>query len=188
MITASPVLAYFDPEKETRIQVDASKNGLGATLMQDGKPVAFPSKSLTETQKAYAQIEKELLAILFGCEKFHEYLYGRKVIVESDHKPLEAITKKPLASAPHRLQRMLLRLQKYDITVIQRARTLFYWPKLNSDIYNMITKCIICQIHRKSHTKEPLKQHEIPLNPWAKIATDLFSWNNDNYTWLWWII
>ena len=98
VITASPVLAYFDPEKETRIQVDASKNGLGATLMQDGKPVAFATKSLTETQNA--QIEKELLAILFGCEKFHEYLYGRKVIVESDHKPLEAITKKPLASAP----------------------------------------------------------------------------------------
>ena len=94
MITASPVLAYFDPEKETRNQMDASKNRLGATLMQDGKPVAFASKSLTQTQKAYAQIEKQLLAILFGCEKFHEYLYGRKVIVESDHKPLEAITKK----------------------------------------------------------------------------------------------
>ena len=88
--------------------------------MQDGKPVAFASKSLTQTQKAYAQIEKELLAILFGCEKFHEYLYGRKVIVESDHKPLEAITKKPLASAPPRSQCMLLRLQKYDITVIHR--------------------------------------------------------------------
>ena len=100
VITASPVLAYFDPEKETHIQVDASKNGLGATLMQDGKPVAFASKSLTETQKAYAQIEKELLAILFGCEKFHEYLYGRKVIVESDHKPLEAITKSHLLQLP----------------------------------------------------------------------------------------
>ena len=45
----------------------------------------------------------------------------------------------------------------------------------------MITKCIICQIHRKSNTKEPLKQHDRPLNPWAKIATYLFSWNNDNY-------
>ena len=94
MITVSPVFAYFDPQKETRIQVDACKNGLGATLMQGGKSVAFASNSLTETQKAYAQIEKEVLAILIGCEKFHEYLYGRKVIVESDHKPLEAITKK----------------------------------------------------------------------------------------------
>ena len=56
VITASPVLTYFDSEKETHIQVDASKNGLGATLMQEGKPVAFASKSLTQTQKAYAQI------------------------------------------------------------------------------------------------------------------------------------
>ena len=63
----------------------------------------------------------------------------------------------------------------------QRARTLFYWPKLNSDIYRMITQCIICQTHKKSNTKEPLQQHDIPLSPRAKIATDLFSWNNDNY-------
>ena len=68
--------------------------------------------------KRYAQIEKELLAILHGCEHFHQYIYGRTV--ETDHKPLEAIVTKPLYRAPIRLQRMLLRLQQYDISVVHK--------------------------------------------------------------------
>ena len=71
-----------------------------------------------ETQQNYAQIEKELLAIVFGVEKFHSYVYGKSDdVVESDHKPLETIFKKPLSLAPPRLQRMLLRLQKYTLEV-----------------------------------------------------------------------
>ena len=62
----------------------------------------------------HAQIEKELLAVVFGLERFNQYVYGKEVEVESDHKPLEAILLKPLCHAPPRLQRMLLRLQKYD--------------------------------------------------------------------------
>ena len=85
--------------------------------MQDGHPVAYASKSLTPTEVQYVQIEKELLAIVFAMEKFETYLYGRKVLVESDHKPLEAIFKKSLLSAPKRLQRMLLRLQRYEFEV-----------------------------------------------------------------------
>lgn len=56
--------------------------------------------------------------IVFGMEKFHQYIYGRQVTVQSDHKLLESIHRKPLFSAPKRLQRMVLRLQKYDISVI----------------------------------------------------------------------
>uniref|UniRef100_A0A3P9K9H2 Gypsy retrotransposon integrase-like protein 1 n=1 Tax=Oryzias latipes TaxID=8090 RepID=A0A3P9K9H2_ORYLA len=112
-----PVLAYFDPQKELRLQVDASKSGLGAVMLQEGKPVAYASKSLNKTEQNYAQIEKELYAVLFGCKRFHEYIYGRKVVVESDHKPLESIIKKPLAAAPPQLQRMILQLQRYDISI-----------------------------------------------------------------------
>ena len=65
----------------------------------------------------YAQIEKEMLAIVFGVERFEQYVYGRPVHVETDHKPLESIFKKSLISAPKRLQRMLLRLQKFDLFV-----------------------------------------------------------------------
>ena len=116
-ITSQPVLAYFDPRKEVRLEVDASKFGREAAVFQEEKPIAFASKSLTQAGQNYAQIEKELYAILFGCRRFHQYLYGREIQVYTDHKPLENISKKPLASAPPRLQRMLLQLQKYNLKI-----------------------------------------------------------------------
>ena len=86
--------------------------------MQSGQPVAYTSRALTDTETRYAQIEKELLAIVFACDRFDAYIYGRDVVnVESDHQPLETIMKKPLSDAPKRLQRMLLRLQKYSLNV-----------------------------------------------------------------------
>ncbi|KAJ8250086.1 hypothetical protein COCON_G00233020 [Conger conger] len=71
---------------------------------------------MTTAGKSYAHIEKETLGAVFGCEKFHEYIYGRPVVLETDHKPLIAISKKGLGEAPPRIQRLLLRLQKYDLT------------------------------------------------------------------------
>ena len=117
-LTQSPVLSYYNPGKPVRLQVDSSSKGLGVCCMQDGKPIAYASKTLTPTEVAYAQIEKEMLAILFGCTRFKHYIYGRRTVVESDCKPIEAIMKKPLCSAPPRLQRMLLQLQHYDIEVV----------------------------------------------------------------------
>jgi hypothetical protein len=113
ILSSAPVLAFFDQNK----QCDASKYGLGSVLMQDGKPVVYASKSLTQTETGYAQIEKEMLAILFSCRRFHQYIYGKRVTVESDHKPLSSIMKKSLSNACPRLQRMLLQLQKYDLNV-----------------------------------------------------------------------
>ena len=115
VITSVDTLAYFDPSKEVTLQVDTSKKGLGAVMFQDGKPVAFASKALNACEQRYTQIEKELYAILFGCERFHHYVYGRTINVESDHKPLKSVMKKSLCSAPPCLQWMLLRLQKYDM-------------------------------------------------------------------------
>ena len=123
ILSTTPVLKYFDPSATPTLQCDASMHGLGACLMQDGHPVAYASRSLTPTEVQYAQIEKELLAIVFGMEKFETYLYGRKVLVESDHKPLEAIFKKSLLNAPKRLQRMLLRLQRYEFEVSYKKGT-----------------------------------------------------------------
>lgn len=117
-LASQPVLAIYDPDKRVTLQVDASKYGLGAALFQDNRPIAYASKSLNKTEENYAQIEKELYAIVFGFERFHQYISGQQqVLVQSDHKPLEIIMKTPLASAPPRLQRMLLRLQKYSIKV-----------------------------------------------------------------------
>ena len=64
--------------------------------MQNGQPIAYASKSLTTTQQACAQIEKEALALVFGCEKF----YGKNFVAETDHKPLEIIIKKPSHLVP----------------------------------------------------------------------------------------
>ena len=110
-------LAYFDTRKKTVIQVDSSLRGIGAVLMQDGKPVAFASKALTEAEQRYANIERELLAVVFGCERFHTYVFGSHFTVETDHKPLENIAQKSLANTPPRLQRLMLRLQRYDIEI-----------------------------------------------------------------------
>ncbi|XP_062574225.1 uncharacterized protein K02A2.6-like [Saccostrea cucullata] len=120
MTTSAPILQYFDPNKPVMLSVDASSNGLGAVLIQEDKPVAYGSRALTETQQRYSQIEKETLAILYGCTKFHDYVYGHSVLVESDHKPLESILKKPVLSSPPRLQRSVLALERYDIQVIYK--------------------------------------------------------------------
>jgi len=82
--------------KPVVIQCDASQSGLGAALLQEEGPVAYSSRVMTQTEQNYAQIEKELLAIVYACEKFDQYIFGRSnVIVQSDHKPLETIFRKP---------------------------------------------------------------------------------------------
>lgn len=99
-LTSAPVLAYFDPEKELTLQVDSSKDGLGAVLMQQGRPIEYTSRALTSSERKWSQIEKEALAILFGVQGFYQYTYGRQVTVENDQKPLESILRKPLCNAP----------------------------------------------------------------------------------------
>ena len=97
-LTSAPVLAHYSLEAKTRVVVDASPWALGAVLLQeqqDGsyRPIAFGSRSLSETEQKYGQVEKESLAIVFGCEHFHMYLYGRNFKIETDHRPLEHIYK-----------------------------------------------------------------------------------------------
>ncbi|KAL6476523.1 hypothetical protein MHYP_G00150220 [Metynnis hypsauchen] len=69
---------YFHPAKQLVIQADASKDGLGAWLLQEVQPIAYVSRALTSTEKNYAQTEKELLAIVYSDKKFHQYVYGVK--------------------------------------------------------------------------------------------------------------
>lgn len=311
MIASAPVLKYYNPTEDLTLQCDSSETGLGAALLQVGQPIAYASRALTSTERGYAQIEKECLAILFGMEKFHQYTYGRKVVVHSDHKPLETITKKPLLSAPKRLQRMLLRLQKYDIEVVfvpgrfmlvadtlsraylpecategsveaeietvnmihylpiseerrqriqteterdqalqvlkrrilqgwpddkgqvedevrpyfdmrdelsvqdnvifrgqraviptalrkemkekihashlgienclRRARECVYWPGMHEQLKTYMGNCQVCREKDTRQQKEPLQSHDFPLRPWAKVGTDIFTFNNKEY-------
>ena len=114
-------LRYYDRNLPVTVQVDASLRGLGACLIQQHKgkdqPIAFASKSLRNAETRYANIERELLAIVFACQQFSTYLLGRSFVAESDHKPLEMIAMKNLVNVPPHLQRMLLELQRYNVTI-----------------------------------------------------------------------
>ena len=114
-------LRYYKRNLPVTVQKDASLRGLGACLIQKHKgedqPIDFASKSLMDTETRYANIERELLAIVFACQHFSTYLLGRSLVAESDHKPLEMIAMKNLANVPPCLQRMLLELQRYNVTI-----------------------------------------------------------------------
>jgi len=76
--TQASVLCYFDPQTPLVFETDASKYRVESCLMQNEQPIAFASKSLTQTEISYAVIEKEMLAILFGLNRFHQYTYERE--------------------------------------------------------------------------------------------------------------
>ena len=301
-VTAAPVLKYFNPKELTE--------GLGFVLLQNGQPVTYNSRALTLAEQNYSQIEKELLAQVYGLEHNHQYVFGRKVILWTDHKPLISISTKPLSSAPKRLQRLLLRMQHYDVEIhykpgsqmyladtlsraylknearspveqevetihmmnflpisepqlreiqeatqcdptlqalkkvildgwpdlkdnlpselhpyfsfrdelaaqdgiifkglrciipatlrqkireklhsthigvqgcLRRARELVYWPAMNSDITDYLSKCEVCNTFQPQQQKEPLISHEIPHRPWEKIASDIFTFDSKDY-------
>ena len=115
MIKTPTSLQYLDSTQPVTIQVDVSQRDIGAVLLQAKGPVEFASKLLSEAQSRYSNTKRKMLAVLLGLVKFHYYAYGRPIVLESDHKPLEA--KKHLSSAPPHLVRMLLRIQKYDVQI-----------------------------------------------------------------------
>lgn len=117
LITQNPVLAHYDVNLPVTLSVDSSRDALGAVILQCKRPVAYASTTLTKSQQSWGQIEKELLAIYFGCSKYNEYCFGQKILIESDHKPLETLFKRSFKDIPIRLQRLMLKLERYDITV-----------------------------------------------------------------------
>ena len=93
MMSEDVMLAHYDPDAELVLSCDASAYGIGAVLQQPDsngklKPVHFVSRSLTKAEKNYAQIEREALSIVFGVQKFRQYLLGRTFILETDHNRL----------------------------------------------------------------------------------------------------
>ena len=126
-ITTAPVLKYYDENEDVVSSVDNSKDALGACVLQNGYPIAYASRSLNKSEQNYAQIEKEMAAIVFGATKFHEYIYAKGPIhVESDHRPLENLFKKPLSQTPPRMQRMMLKVQKHELRVHYKKGTDLY--------------------------------------------------------------
>ena len=99
ILSRQPVLKFFDPAKSVKLQVDVSKSGLGACLLHDGHPISYASRSWSSAEVNYAQIEKGLVAVVFGFEKFYCYVYGNPIDVDSDHKPLVSISTKTLGTS-----------------------------------------------------------------------------------------
>uniref|UniRef100_A0A023GFA7 RNA-directed DNA polymerase n=1 Tax=Amblyomma triste TaxID=251400 RepID=A0A023GFA7_AMBTT len=137
VLTTAPVLAIFDARRDTKITCDASRNRVGAALLQrhyvEWQPVAYASRVLAQAEQRYAQIEKEALGICFGCEKFHQFVYGRQLLIETDHKPLLSIAEKAIDDMPPRLQRFFLRLFMYDFS-------LQYIPGKNLVLADMLSR------------------------------------------------
>ena len=79
-------------------------------LLQNSRPVMYVSRTLTETEQRYSNIERELMAIVFVLERLNHFTFGRTITVQSDHQPLQSIWKKSIVSASPRLQRFLLGL------------------------------------------------------------------------------
>lgn len=86
-LTRIPVLTYFNQNAEHVIQTDASMKGLGAVLLQKGRPVIYASRTLTPAEERYSNIERELLGVVFAMGRLHNYVYGEPVRVQTDHKP-----------------------------------------------------------------------------------------------------
>ena len=121
-LTKPSVLAFYDPQAPTKVCADASSYGLGAVLLQmknsQWKPVAYASRSMTETEKRYAQMEKEALATTWACEKFSSYILGMEFSIETDHKPLVPLLgTKHLDCLPPRILRFRLRLSRFHYSI-----------------------------------------------------------------------
>lgn len=97
MICQQTILSYFNPSLPTTIQVDASGANLGDMLLQNNPLIYFASRSLSEVEQRYPNIEQELLTVVYGCQRFHYYIYGSSFKVESDYKLFSMITLKHIA-------------------------------------------------------------------------------------------
>ena len=126
-------LQFFDSSKPLFIEVDASKRGIGAAMLQSDpivqgtstcaipnnlRPISYASKTLSETESNYSNIECELLGVAFVTIHFKHFTYGRPVTIISDHKPLVSLFKKSLANSSPRLSRMLLQILNYDLQIV----------------------------------------------------------------------
>ena len=161
-LVKAPILAYYDPNKEMVLQIDTSIKGLGACLLQQGKPVYFASKALTETQQGYVAIELESLAVAWAMEKFHHFLYGTHFILEIDQKLLVAILSKSLNQATPQLQRILIQTFPYRFTVHHIPGPM-----------NQLADCLLSLVNQNDSIKLP-KLYVYQITIQLKARNDTF--------------
>ena len=137
---ASEYGSEADGCQENGVEFESNSN-IKSIIPTDLLLVACGSKTLTDTESQYANIECELLGVVAGVEKFHTFCYGWSTIVLSDHKPLASIVQKDLVNAPPRLQRLLLRLQKYDVTILYKpGKNMIFADHLSRNVVKTVPK------------------------------------------------
>lgn len=128
-IIRSPMLSFYDPRKPITLVCDAGPYGVGAILnvVENGqeRPIYMESASLSVAERNYSQYDREALAVVFGMKKFHKFVYGVKITIFTDCKPLIPILsqKKDLGNVINsRFLRWLLFLQNYDFDIRHRPK------------------------------------------------------------------
>ena len=141
MVSEDCLIQFYNPHKPLLIECDASKQGIGCVMLQpddnipadvnDGipsnlQPVTYASKSLSEAEQDYANIERELLGVVFSLETFKHFTSGRQTNIITGHKPLTFLFSKCLANTSPQLARMMLHISDYDANVLyQKGSEMF---------------------------------------------------------------
>ncbi|XP_070385024.1 uncharacterized protein [Dermacentor albipictus] len=124
LLMSDRCMAKYHPSNATTVSADASSFGLGAVFLQtqpsgERRPVAFASRSMTDTEKRYSQTEKEALAMTWAIQRFDEFVHGIPFDVESDHLPLVSLLgKMELDMLPPRIQRLRLKTMRYQFRML----------------------------------------------------------------------
>ncbi|UYV63245.1 hypothetical protein LAZ67_2003535 [Cordylochernes scorpioides] len=203
-ITSERVLVPYNATLPLCLATDASQIGVGAVLSHiiegQERPIMFASRTLSEAEQNYSQIEKEALAIIYGVTKLHQFIYGRKFILIIDHKPLVTILGSrsgiPTLSTS-RLQRWALILSAYTYDIKFRrtqdhgnadllsrfpavARSHFWWPNLDTQIEFLVNKCRSCQQSQDEPNKGKWQPWRWSTRPWQRIHIDFANKENIN--------
>lgn len=169
LLSNASILVNFDPKESIKIQCDASMDALGACLIQNRKSVCFLSRSLSDTEESYAQIEKELLAITFACEKLHNYIYGHKnITVYSDHQPLISIINKNIDKIHNN------RLKRLRVKILLYTFELKYLPGKYMFIADLLSKNNITEKVEDKTLKDVVHTAEITQIKFSQEKSDEF--------------
>jgi len=186
---ATKANSYFNPEWDTTIIADASGVGLGAVLIQtDPKNpskrhiVECASRLLSETERRYNHVEKEALASVWACEKFHIYVFGKQFHLITDNKAVELIYKNYKSKPPARIQRWALRLTPYEYTIqhesgkLNIADYLSRRPNGPDEIDNDISLQLnrICYFISSKATEIIVNESEIELDKQINLVTKYY--------------
>ena len=122
LLSQAETLGYYDINAPTEVIADASHVGLGAVLVQkqhqEYRVISYASRSLSDVECRYSQTEKEALALVWACERFHLFLYGVQFELLTDHRPHEFIYS-PRSKPSARIERWVLRLLQYTVHYIK---------------------------------------------------------------------